>query len=1092
MSKGIERLTVHFIFNADFRDSLVLKFVIQPTDVTVAKQSNVTIACVAVSSSTVTYKWTHNGTQLKLTSRSGRYRLNERDGNLTVINTTLNDAGEYRCIASDRFGSALSLKAEIRIAYLKGRSPVNNTITAAMYSSIQFPISAVTSFPKARFAWRVRKLGSSELDEKIVDGENDGRLLISQSGDLYIVGVRSEDTGTYTCVVSNPFVDNDISVEFVLTVLEGVVDRQLSFLLPPIGIEATVGTAQVMFECIVAAAVIGGSPQMPSITWHKNDTELDPDHDPKYSFPNGGISRHKLIINHVGFNDADGYSCIATTTSDVITSPSAQLTVNPRPVVPSFKPGFPSVISPFIGTDVAIDCHVSFGSCNWYKNAVKILFSSSPRLSVAANGSLLVHNLSEADSGLYQVFAKTNVNEISSPSVRLVVEQPPLQLTTLAPSVSTESVSTKEPSSIPTIYVPAQQSTTGTHVTTRKSQRHTATLLHRKKTTAGFVVSFGTEKTGKTAPLLIYGAVGGGVLLLLLVILGAFFYKTRSRRRSRQGSMKLKSDPDPEQFEMKPVQPRNSSPARTISVRRLRSSDSRQDLLEILKPDEHRMPLDANENQFTMSHDFQDHMLAHVNPALTREPAFVNTPRQQTTGIFQDEIRVLIEDEPDDLIYDSGIEEEVSDSLQRSPAHSGFAKPSQAVNKTKNRNISCQDDNKNTGGKYLDKTNDKDVTKAQEVEPLYHVLEGPGGDCSDTTQRETGNKRSKTSSFYQSLMPNYQSVADEKNLARNTVNDHMHGLPERLISSSTGLYQSLIPPKHDNVLNDEPNVSSEAGVDEEARKEEEATEASKGIYQPLLHRNHSHLLSHSDRPRSITGIYQPLSTSSESSVPFVRCWSAPQGSRPQNPPEPLTSANGQDDSEPVYQAVADDEQRCPLNLDDPSSSFPRTGTSSPWASPVAQRRTIHEPTYVAVHVRPSRQNRRACHSEHEPRYSPSPCRKSPSNLQLPASFSPRGHRRNFSDGGRALSAIVNPSGTGSSSPPVGPRPPSALPRHLGHRRNRSDIGLCPIDRSREHLSRRLTSTSDGGIPRTPSLGSLVTENPRSASDTTHWRVHIGP
>ncbi len=70
---------------------------------------------------------------------------------------------------------------------------------------------------------------------------------------------------------------------------------------------------------------------MPSITWHKNDTELDPDRDPKYSFPNGGISRHKLIINHVGFNDADGYSCIATTTSDVITSPSAQLTVNPRP-----------------------------------------------------------------------------------------------------------------------------------------------------------------------------------------------------------------------------------------------------------------------------------------------------------------------------------------------------------------------------------------------------------------------------------------------------------------------------------------------------------------------------------------------------------------------------------------------------------------------------------------------------------------------------------------------------------------------------------------------------------------------------------------
>lgn len=88
------------------------------------------------------------------------------------------------------------------------------------------------------------------------------------------------------------------------------------------------------------------------------------------------------------------------------------------------------------------------------------------------------------------------------------VEQPPLQLTTLASSVSTESVSTKEPSSIPTTYVPAQKSTTGTHVTTaqqsttdthvttHESQRHTATLLHRKRTTAGSVVSFGTETEG--------------------------------------------------------------------------------------------------------------------------------------------------------------------------------------------------------------------------------------------------------------------------------------------------------------------------------------------------------------------------------------------------------------------------------------------------------------------------------------------------------------------------------------------------------------------------------------------------------------------
>ena len=82
-------------------------------------------------------------------------------------------------------------------------------------------MDGVKSFPEAQFAWRVRKHGSSKLVEKMVDEENDGRLLISQSGDLYIVGVRSEDTWTYICVVSNPSVDNDITIEFALTVLEG-------------------------------------------------------------------------------------------------------------------------------------------------------------------------------------------------------------------------------------------------------------------------------------------------------------------------------------------------------------------------------------------------------------------------------------------------------------------------------------------------------------------------------------------------------------------------------------------------------------------------------------------------------------------------------------------------------------------------------------------------------------------------------------------------------------------------------------------------------------------------------------------------------
>lgn len=90
-------------------------------------------------------------------------------------------------------------------------------------------------------------------------------------------------------------------------------------------------------------------------------------------------------------------------------------------VSPSFMPGFPSVINSSVGTDVTIDCHATVRSVTWYKNAVKVLSSSSPRLSVAANGSLLMRNATEGDSGLYQVFARATVNEVSSPLLRLHV-----------------------------------------------------------------------------------------------------------------------------------------------------------------------------------------------------------------------------------------------------------------------------------------------------------------------------------------------------------------------------------------------------------------------------------------------------------------------------------------------------------------------------------------------------------------------------------------------------------------------------------------------------------------------------------------------
>ena len=532
---------------------------------------------------------------------------------------------------------------------------------------------------------------------------------------------------------------------------------------------------------------------------------------------------------------------------------------------------------------------------------------------------------------------------------------------------------------------------------------------------------------------------------------------------------------------------------------------------------------------------------------LFSELAIIAPPDQQTKDVIQEhpcpgsdfgQIRTLNVHKSDDL-NDSGIEEEACDGLRKfTEKREGEVKsiPVYAtVKKSKNGNISCQEDKE-----ALDRSIDEVLAGGQAAEPLYHVLEGPGDEPNDSVQEETEDERTKTASFYQSLMQCKQDMTQEENVLRKQ--DSADGSSEEFVSSRTSIYQSLTPPKDDNLLNEESNVTTD-DLTQDVNELKEATPPTKGIYQPLIQ---SPLPLQSDRPRSVTGIYQPLSRKSAKSAPFVRRWSAPQQGHPSHgPPASIRQVNEQNDTEPIYQTV-DDEERCPLSLDNSGSSLPQARRQTPRGNPVAQQRTIHEPLYIAVEVSPSRSNRRAFSSEYEPRYSPSPGRKTTSTLKPPT----RGHRRNFSDGGRALSVIISSTGAEGTNPAI-ERPASrAPPRHLGHRRNRSDIGLCPIvndqsqenlpqretsisdsghpgaegrsasverralsllprhfghrrnrsdigplliDSSQENLSRRLTSISNSGLPRTPSLGSLDTgENSRSASDTTHCRVHIGP
>lgn len=354
----------------------------------------------------------------------------------------------------------------------------------------------------------------------------------------------------------------------------------------------------------------------------------------------------------------------------------------------------------------------------------------------------------------------------------------------------------------------------------------------------------------------------------------------------------------------------------------------------------------------------------------------------------------------------------------------------------------------------VDRSNANITPEGQATEPFYYILEGPGNDSK--TSGENGDERIKTASFYQSLMQCKQDIPKDKNATSNQEN--VHGFTDGHDMSRNSIYQSLSPPKGDNVSNEKLNLTEdESHVVKNVQKE------SKGFYEPLLNRSEgpSRLHLYSDRPRSVSGVYQPLRSNSDNIEPLVRRFSAPEQENPRNVhPMRLRPGNEEGLSEPIYHTVDDDDKsdRCPLSLDDPGSPFPSSGRRTPQGSLSAQQRTIHEPLYIAVQVTPTR-SRRTFSSKQEQRYSPSPVRKNIATLK--PTF--RGHRRNFSDVGRAFPITVSNMGADGRSPPAVPerRATNPLPLRLGHRRNRSDAGLCPIDLSQKNAPERPTPSERG-------------------------------
>uniref|UniRef100_A0A8C7HGN1 Protogenin n=1 Tax=Oncorhynchus kisutch TaxID=8019 RepID=A0A8C7HGN1_ONCKI len=262
-------------------------FVVQPVPLEVTEGSVARFTCQVTSNPPATITWELDQSTLLLETDRITVLPN---GALQIQNVQLEDAGKYRCVATNIGNRVKSRKATLSVIN-QGSGPKPRqrpriiagpqNMTASLHYTVVLECVA-TGNPRPIISW-------SRADSKPIDVFN-ARVL--GSGNLVISDVKPQHSGVYLCRATTPRTRNYTIATANLTVLEppSLVERPESQTRPRAGTARFVCQAQ-------------GVP-LPRITWLKNGEEVH---------LNGRIKMYnsKLVITQITTEDDAIYQCVA-------------------------------------------------------------------------------------------------------------------------------------------------------------------------------------------------------------------------------------------------------------------------------------------------------------------------------------------------------------------------------------------------------------------------------------------------------------------------------------------------------------------------------------------------------------------------------------------------------------------------------------------------------------------------------------------------------------------------------------------------------------------------------------------------------------
>jgi len=284
------------------------------------QHESIQLPCLATGDPEPTYRWTMNDKEFNPSGNMGRIAIQPGSGTLIFADPLDRDEAVYQCLATNQAGTALTIKTNLRVAYLDPFPVVGiKYMYPQLGSSLTLKCTRPRSYPQPNMFWAVVAADSRFYPIYLTD-----RITMDPEGNLQLANVISADYQSgnkYACVAENQAMRSMQQGEYVVITPTG----QSALYYPP-SIKWVAPTQQValLHQQWRVKCIFAGNPT-PRVDWNRLNAPL-PARAHKESF---GM---ELVIDDIQFEDAGNYECNGLNEQTMVPiRRSVQLTIQASP-----------------------------------------------------------------------------------------------------------------------------------------------------------------------------------------------------------------------------------------------------------------------------------------------------------------------------------------------------------------------------------------------------------------------------------------------------------------------------------------------------------------------------------------------------------------------------------------------------------------------------------------------------------------------------------------------------------------------------------------------------------------------------------------